>query len=84
MNQKENENGRISKIEQLRLCHIELEGNRELILDGCKGILEYDDGKIKICTNLLTVLITGDELFIRTYTDDQIIVGGKIISIEFS
>ncbi|MBE6835243.1 MAG: hypothetical protein E7515_03210 [Ruminococcaceae bacterium] len=84
MSQKERTNERISKIEQLRLCHIELEGNRELILDGCKGIVEYENERIKICTDTLMVAVTGDSLEIRTYTQDQIVIGGKILSVEFS
>jgi sporulation protein YqfC len=75
---------RINKIEQLRLFHIELEGNIELVLDGCKGILEYEDERIKICTDTLAVCISGDRMNIKTYNQEQIVISGKILSIEFS
>ena len=84
MDQNEKPSSRINRIEQLKLCHIELEGNRELLIDGCKGIMEYEDRLIKICTDTVIVSITGDELNIRTYTQEQIVISGKIISIEFS
>ena len=84
MEPKEKPSARINKIEQLRLCHIELEGNRDLLLDGCKGIMEYEEGRIKICTDTVIVSITGDELIIRAFTQEQIVISGKILSLEFS
>ena len=30
------------------LTHFEMNGNREVIVDGCKGILEYDENIIKL------------------------------------
>ncbi|MCR4564146.1 MAG: YabP/YqfC family sporulation protein [Clostridiales bacterium] len=84
MEPKEKPSERINKIEQLRQCHIELEGNRELVIDGCKGIMEYSDEKIKICTDTTVVGITGDRLNIKTYTLDQIVISGKILSLDFS
>ena len=84
MASKEKPSGRLLKIEQLRMCHIELEGNRELIIDGCKGILEYDDSKVRICTDTVTVSVTGDGLGINAYAEDQIVISGKIMSVDFS
>ena len=84
MASKESPTQRLKKIEQLRLCHIELEGNRELILDGCKGIMEYNDALIKICTDTVIVSVTGDGLNISAYAQEQIVIGGKLIKIEFS
>ena len=84
MEAKEKPSAGLSKLEQLKLCCIELEGNKELLLDGCKGIMEYEDNSIKINTDTCIVSITGDELNIRTYTQEQIIVSGKILSLEFS
>ena len=84
MGSNEKPQGRLNKIEQLKLCHIELEGNRELIIDGCKGIVEYETDIIKICTDTVIVSVTGDELNIHTYLDDQIVISGKILSVNFS
>lgn len=84
MASKEKPSERLNKIEQLRMCHIELEGNRELIIDGCKGIVEYETDKIKVCTDMLMVSVTGDELGINAYAEDQIVINGKILSVDFS
>ena len=84
MASKEKPSGRLLKIEQLNLCHIEIEGNRELIIDGCKGILEYENDKVKVCTDTITVSVTGDGLGINAYAEDQIVISGKIMSVDFS
>ncbi len=84
MTSKEKPGERLKKIEQLKMCHIELDGNRELILDGCKGIVEYETQKIKICTDMVFVSVTGDDLNINTYNQDQIVISGKILSVDFS
>ena len=55
-----------------------------MILDGCKGILEYGEGKIKICTDGCIVSVSGDCLLIKNYNESQIDITGKIISIDFS
>ena len=75
---------RINKIEQLKLAHIELDGNREMILDGCRGILEYCDEKIKICADGFSVSLCGDGLLIKSYNESQIDITGKIITLDFS
>ena len=84
MASKESPTQRLKKIEQLRQCHIELEGNRELILDGCKGIMEYNDVLVKICTDTVIVSVTGDNLSICAYAQEQLVIKGKLIKIEFS
>jgi sporulation protein YqfC len=84
MDLTEKPTARLNKIEQLKQCHIQLEGNSELILDGCKGIMEYETDRIKICTDTVAVTVTGDSLTIRTFALEQIIISGKILSVDFS
>lgn len=64
--------------------HIETEGNREVIIDGCKGIMEYDDGLIKLNAGSLVVTFRGADLNIRTYSESQSMITGNIIAIEFA
>lgn len=66
-----------------RLPHIEAQGNREFIIDGCKGILEYEEGRIKLNTDCLTVSFTGKNVEIKAYSDIQTVVSGNIYKIEF-
>lgn len=64
--------------------HIELCGNREAIVDGCKGVLEYDDTVIRLNTGKLVVRFTGSDLCINTYNMDTAIIQGNILSIDYS
>ncbi len=65
------------------MANIELTGNREAIVDGCDGIVQYDDEVIKLSTGKLVVCFYGNRLTIRTLTTDQAVIEGEIISIQF-
>ena len=59
-----------------------LVGESELMIENYKGILEYDDSIIRIKTAGRTVRISGSSLEIRTITDEDIQVVGRINAIE--
>ena len=63
--------------------HFEMNGNREVIVDGCKGILEYDENVIRINTGRMITEFTGRNLSIKSMTEDALIVKGFITSIKF-
>lgn len=64
--------------------HIELAGNREAFVDGCKGILTYDDNHIRLNTGKLIVSFSGSGLSINALQMEQAIVSGNIAEISFS
>jgi len=66
------------------VSHMELSGNREAIIEGCKGVVEYDEGVIRLNLGKNIVRFTGTQLSIRTLTLEQAIITGNIISIDFS
>lgn len=63
---------------------IELVGNREAIIEGCTGVLEYDDGVVKLGAGRLTVRFTGRDLQIKCMNGEQTVVVGYILTIEFN
>ncbi len=65
------------------LPHIEAEGNREISVDGCRGILEYGQDRIKLNAGSLIIAFYGDNLEIKVYSDIQTVIAGSIASIEF-
>lgn len=65
------------------MANIELSGNREAIVDGCGGIVQYDDEVIKLSAGKLVVCFYGNRLTIRTLTTDQAVIEGEIVSIQF-
>ena len=64
--------------------HIELLGNREVTVDGCKGILEYDDGFIRLNMGKTVLRLTGRDLVISALSDRTAVIEGYILSIEFT
>ena len=66
------------------VSHMELSGNREAIVEGCKGVVEYDEGIIRLNLGKNIVRFTGTGLSIRTLTLEQAIITGNILSIDFS
>ena len=67
-----------------RGVHIELDSNREAVIDGCRGVLEYDDEIVRLNTARGQVKLTGKGMVIRSLSDDQAIVSGLFLTIEFS
>lgn len=65
-------------------AQIELSGNREAVVDGCQGILQYEDTVIRVSTGRLIVRFTGADLCIRTMQQNQILICGTIASVDFT
>ena len=65
-------------------AHIELNGNREAIVEGCCGVLEYGDSVIALNTGRLTVRICGCELTIVSMQNGQAIIKGIITCLDYS
>ncbi len=65
------------------LAHMELSGNREAVIEGCKGVLEYDENLVRINTGKMVIRFLGRNLTIRNLTDDSAIIEGYITSIEY-
>lgn len=64
-------------------AHIEISGNREILIDGCQGVLEYGECAIAINTGKLTVRVCGCELTVLTMQNGQAVIRGTITGVEF-
>ena len=58
-------------------------GFEELLIENYKAILEYEDFYIKINTHIGAININGFNLRLKEMTGDDIMVTGKIDSIDF-
>ena len=63
--------------------HMEINGNTEVIVEGCSGVLEYDTDVVRIKTGRLVVRFTGRSLVIKCLTADSLVVTGFVTGIEF-
>lgn len=62
---------------------LQFSSNREVTLDGCKGILEYQSEIIRINTNKMVVAFKGRGLNIKCLTTTSVVISGYITSVEF-
>ncbi len=65
------------------LSQIQLTGNREAIVEGCKGILEYDDCMIRLKTKSMQISFWGSGLMLKCLNTDNVIIEGKLERLEF-
>lgn len=61
---------------------IELSANKEAVVEGSCGILEYDENCVKVATSKVMVTFFGSDLTLRTLSEESVIIDGKISSIE--
>ena len=58
-------------------------GFEQLLIENYKGILEYEEFFVKISTYIGNININGFNLSLNQMTEDDIIINGKIDSIDF-
>lgn len=74
----------LEQVKKISGVRIEILSNREMSIDGCKGIVEYNDEYIKIRISEGFVVILGSSFKIPVFDGPLITISGKISSIEFS
>ncbi len=63
---------------------IEMLGNREMIIDGCKGVVEYDETLIKLSLGNNVISISGDDLVISSFDNNVAVISGQVCGISFT
>lgn len=58
-------------------------GFEEMLIENYKGILEYEEFFIRICTYIGNINVNGFELKLNQMTEDDILITGKIENIDF-
>ncbi|MGI6122763.1 MAG: sporulation protein YqfC [Acetivibrionales bacterium] len=58
-------------------------GRGEVLVENFRGIMDFQNGIIRINTNNGIIKVTGDDLTIREITNEEIIIGGKISNIDY-
>lgn len=58
-------------------------GNFEVCIENYRGILEYTDTLIRVQTKGKQIRLSGTQLQIEYYTNDEMKITGKISSLEF-
>lgn len=58
-------------------------GFEELVVENYKAVLEYQDFYVRLSTHIGIININGFELNLNEMTNDDIVITGKIESIDF-
>ncbi len=62
---------------------MEISGNREIIFEGSRGVLEYSDSSIKLNTGKYIVCFSGRGLCIKCMSDCDLTIQGFITEIKY-
>lgn len=62
---------------------LEISGNREAVLEGCGGVLEYSEETIRVRAGKMSVRFSGRGLKIKCLTADSFVVEGYLTGLEF-
>lgn len=65
-------------------CKIELRFNREAIIDGCRGVADYNETRICLNVDKGIIIIDGEGLYLFSFDEGSAIVRGKFESIGFN
>ena len=63
--------------------HIELFSNREITVERCLGILDYNSDYIKLRLAKGNVILFGNGLYVSSFETNTIRIKGEIRSLEF-
>ncbi len=63
--------------------HMEISGNREVIIEGNRGIIEYNENSIKINAGKYIVAFCGRGLHIKCMNECDVVIRGFITSVEY-
>ncbi|MCD7827060.1 MAG: YabP/YqfC family sporulation protein [Clostridiales bacterium] len=63
---------------------IEFRGNEDVTVEGCKGIVEYDNSVISLNLGSVVARFRGSDLEISSFFEEQAVIRGVIIQLEFS
>ena len=63
---------------------IQIRGNREIIIDGCTGLLSYSQENILLETKYCRICISGRSLNLNNLTKNILAIRGFIKNVEFN
>jgi len=62
---------------------LEFHSNRSVVVEGCRGILEYSEGIIRVSTRRMNLRFEGRNLEVISMSSDAIAIEGYILLLAF-
>ena len=66
-----------------RAARMEVSGNRQVLIEGCRGIVRYEEDQIEVRTADGTVRFTGREMCMTSLNPACAVITGRLLSVEF-
>jgi len=63
---------------------IELSGNREVLIEGSRGVLEYSPDTVRVNTSDMILSVYGRGLDLRCISESALIIDGFVTRIDFT
>ena len=63
---------------------IELSGNREVLIEGSRGVLEYSPETVRVNTSDMIISVFGRGLDLRCISESALIIEGFVTRIDFT
>ena len=63
---------------------MEIHSNRQVIVEGCKAVVEYNSDSVTLKCGKGTVMFLGSDFEITSFFDETIVICGRILSVEFT
>ncbi len=63
---------------------IEFRGDNDVVIEGCKGIIEYEESCIALNLGKKIVRFSGADLEISSFFEEQAILKGTVVVMEYS
>jgi sporulation protein YqfC len=73
----------IKKEDLFEGAYIELRGNNDLLIEGCEGLLGYDENLISLQIGKQVLNITGRRLTMRYLSEKKIGITGYIKGVQY-
>ena len=62
-------------------ARLEMAGNRRVVVEGCRGIQEYEEGLIRLSTTSGTIRFMGRGLVMNCLNEDCAVITGFLLSV---
>ena len=69
---------------ELLLPHVELHADRRAVVDGCRGIVAYDEGEVRLNCGAFLLTIRGAGLCMEALLGEHISVCGCIAALDLT
>lgn len=66
-----------------RLPHVEVVGDRRVLIENHQGILEYSDTVMRVALGGMELCISGEDMDLRVLTLHELTIAGKIRALEY-